>query len=98
MAQRLFAIAAALSMGAGLFFLFMLPPAYGRYSSIGLDFERPADAGGKRWVYRYVRLRWQGDGSLYVGGDRTNIPALDREPDRVDLGARFFRPPRPVPE
>ena len=64
------------------------------YSAAGLDFERRADDG--RISYTYVRVRWPGDGSVWLGGESTRVTSLKREPEVVDLGGRFFRRARPA--
>jgi hypothetical protein len=75
-------------------FLLMIPASYRTYTSIGLDSER---VDGDAWRYTYVRLRWPGDGSFFVGRERQRIPPLSRDPQRLDPAARFFQPARPHP-
>ena len=66
---------------------------YFRYTSIGLDFERRVEDGSVS--YYFVRIRWPGDGSVWIGGERTRLTELKREPQAVDLGATLFARARP---
>lgn len=76
----------------GTAFLVLTLAGYFRYTSIGLDFERRVEDGSLS--YYFVRIRWAGDGSVWIGGERTRLTESKREPQAVDLGATFFAPPR----
>jgi len=69
-------------------FLLMIPASYRTYTSVGLDSER---VDGDAWVHAYLRLRWPGDGSFFVGVERQRVPPQPRGPQRLDLAARFFQ-------
>jgi hypothetical protein len=70
--------------------LLALWPLSHRYTSLGLDLEKPDGAARVRCTF--YRLRWPGDGSICVGR-LVEHRAADAKPlERVDLGGRFFKP------
>ena len=95
MRRRLLSIISLLSMIGCVGFVAMLPFAYHFYTSVGLDFEKERGGGGGGREYTYVRLRWPGDGSFFVGGETIRIARRDRPTERIDLAGTFFQRPRP---
>lgn len=67
-----------------------------RYTSVGWDAERLVDGRVER---SYYRLRWPGNGELWVGGGTHARSPAHGPPEAFDLASTFFdRPPhRPTP-
>lgn len=65
-----------------------------RYSSLGLDVETPR---GESVESRFYRMRWPGDGSVWVGWIDQHQPATQGAGGGVDLGALVLQEPRPMP-
>ncbi len=82
----------ALAALAALFFAMWIA-SYWTYTSLGIDRETLEPDGTV--LNRYDRVRWPGDGSLWIGSGSWQ-EALDpaRKLDSFDLGGTFFKPPR----
>ncbi len=67
-----------------------------RYTSFGIDHDQ---VDGVAMRTRYVRIRWPGDGSLWLGGGSFHSPLTAHPREPFDLGAVFLLPPRrPEPQ
>jgi hypothetical protein len=64
-----------------------------RYSSVGLDVETPR---AETVESRFYRVRWPGDGSVWVGWIDESRPAARGASGGVDLGALVLQEPRPM--
>ena len=65
------------------------------YTSVGMDHDV---VNGDRVAAGYYRLRWPGDGSLWIGGGSHDRPLSAGPPERFDPAAAWFgRPNRPEP-
>jgi hypothetical protein len=63
------------------------------YTSLGID--RDVLEPGGTVLSRYWRVRWPGDGSLWIGGGWWREPSSpSRQIDSFDLGGVFFKPSR----
>jgi hypothetical protein len=63
------------------------------YTSLGIDRETLEPSGNV--LSRCYRVRWPGDGSLWLGGGYAlEPPSPSRKLDAFDLGGRFFKAPR----
>jgi hypothetical protein len=83
---------AALAAASALFFAMWIV-SHWTYTSLGIDREE-LEPGGTV-LSRYERVRWPGDGSLWVGrGHWRESADPARRLDGFDLGGAFFRPPR----
>lgn len=62
-----------------------------RYTSVGYEFDTLTEG-----VMRedYYRVRWPGDGSVWVGSGWVHLPTESKALEPFDLGAVFFREPR----
>jgi len=66
-----------------------------RYSSLGLDHNASTAAGG---LVTYYRLRWPGDGSLWLGLCSHHVPRAQLSRYSLEPGGRFLGAPlSPVP-
>lgn len=65
-----------------------------RYSSVGLDIETSR---AETVESRFYRVRWPGDGSVWVGWIDEHRPAARGARGGVDLGALVLQEPRPMP-
>lgn len=63
-----------------------------RYTAVGVDIER--ERAGIVLATHY-RVRWPGDGSLWVGAERLVRPAGHSPVQPLDLAAAWFLRPRP---
>lgn len=63
--------------------------SYTRYTSIGLDFSVGTSA------EIYIRIRWPGNGSFWLGGG--NYP-IETQSIYLDLAATFFQPAQAEPK
>lgn len=67
---------------------------YGFYTSIGIDNDIKTKSG---IVEKYYRLRFSGDGSLWVGGGYFHIRNGYHQYKKIDLAGEFFSKPRRYP-
>jgi hypothetical protein len=86
---------AALSGALSLGFLALWLAGFRCFTQFGVDMEHEER---DQFVIAYYRLRWPGDGSLWIGGTSYARPRANRPLERFDLGGVFFlRPRRPQP-
>ncbi|MES2890093.1 MAG: hypothetical protein V4739_19010 [Pseudomonadota bacterium] len=86
--------AVLLSWLVGLGLLLMAAVGHWRYSSIGFELDTVVDGVIRQDLYR---VRWPGNGSVWVGTGWFHLP-LDTKPvEAFDVGAAFFIPPPPGP-
>ena len=65
------------------------------YTSVGLDHD---EFDGTLVKSSYYRVRWPGDGSLWLGGGTFHFSQAQHALEPLDLAAIFLQPPRrPVP-
>jgi hypothetical protein len=82
----------ALAASAALFFAMWIA-SHWTYTSLGIDRETLEPSGAVH--SRYDRVRWAGDGSLWIGGGYSRAPASpSQKVQSFDLGGVFFEPPR----
>lgn len=78
----------------GLGWLLMAAVGHWRYSAIGFEVDTVVEGVIRQDLYR---VRWPGNGSVWVGVGRYHLP-LDTKPvEAFDLNAVFFIPPPPRP-
>lgn len=87
-ASRIFA---RLPLAIAIGFLVMTPPAYFRYSTVGLDTDRLTDYGIR---HRYYRLRWPGDGTVRFGGGIIDYTLDEEDLDPIDPVGRLLETPK----
>ena len=83
-ATCLFATGFTLMWLAGLF----------TYSTVGIDHD---NAEGDQVLEGFYRLRWPGDGSLWIGAAGCYRPLGNKPADFIDLGSKLFDRPTRVP-
>ena len=81
---------------AALAFLIMWPIGHFRYTSIGLDRETEMD--DHRVQMDYYRVRWPGNGDIWIGGGAHSRPMTAQPLEPFDPASTFFIDRHPVPE
>ncbi len=89
-----FSVLCGLSLLLSLTFLIMWPFSYGFYTSFGVDTDR---ADGAYVMSAYYRIRWPGNGSVWIGGGAFRHPFEGKPLEPFDLGGSFFLAPRRPP-
>ncbi len=65
------------------------------YTSVGLDYDQ---LDGMHVQSSYYRIRWPGDGSLWLGGGHFHYAPAQHALEPLDLAAVVLQPPRrPIP-
>lgn len=86
-----FVVSGVLGLGFGV----MWVAGLFTYTSVGLDHDA---VDGDRVRAHYYRVRWPGDGSVWVGGGGHDRRLAARPPERFDPASSLFeRPNRPEP-
>jgi hypothetical protein len=64
------------------------------YTSLGIDHDVRS---GDQVLASWLRVRWPGDGSLWVGGAGAYRAVGQRDEEQFDLGGVFFKAPQSLP-
>lgn len=90
--SRSAAVLVAWLVGLGL--LLMAAVGHWRYSAVGFELDTVVDGVIREDMYR---VRWPGNGSVWVGSGWFHLPLETKQVEPFDLGAVLFIPPPPRP-